>query len=269
MNILGNNTSKLNEVIFENRNKSYGAYAIRQSYNDSLFKSLMCLSSMVILLFGSVYVYNKMDGASEIEKITLFDDPAIDPELYVTKVDITPPSEPVQNSAAAVAPAGTIGTTITDEEPLTTTPVNLENPISGTGSATATGVSATGTETSTVTTISIAATPEVEPSEIVVVADEMPEFEGGTAGLMRYVGQNVIYPSVAREIGIEGVVYVSFVVNETGNVEGAKVLRGIGHGCDEEVIRVISKMPRWKKAGKNAGHAVKVRYNIPVSFKFR
>ena len=106
------------------------------------------------------------------------------------------------------------------------------------------------------------------PTEYVVV-EEMPEFEGGTAGLMRYVGQNIVYPSLAREVGKEGTVYVSFVVNETGNIEGAKIMRGIGFGCDEEVVRVINKMPRWKKVGKQGGHPVKVRYNIPVSFKLR
>jgi protein TonB len=269
MNILGNNTSKLNEVIFANRNKSYGAYAIRQSYNDSLLKSLMCLSSMVILLFGSVYVYNKMDGASEIEKITLFDDPAIEPELYVTKVDITPPNDPVQNSAAAVAPTGvTTGTTITDTEPETTAPTNIV-PVSGTGTETATGVSAIGSETSTAAAIPVAPTTTNEANTVFVIVEEMPEFEGGAAGLMRYISQNIVYPSIPREAGIEGTVHISFVVNEQGNVEGVKVMRGMGHGCDEEVIRVVSKMPRWKKAGKNSGHPVKVRFNIPVSFKLK
>lgn len=268
MNILGNNAGKLNEVIFENRNKNYGAYAIRTSYNDSLFKSLACLSSIVILLFGSVYVYNKTNATTADEKITIFSDPKLDPIESVTKVDITPIVEPVQNVAAAAAPAGSIGTVIIDNATETTS-VNIDNQISGVGSPTANGVSATGTETSTL----IAVTPVVNTApistEVVVVADDMPEFEGGVAGLMRYVTQNISYPPIAREIGKEGTVYVSFVVNELGNVESAKVMRGIGYGCDEEVLRVMNKMPRWKKAGKNAGHPVKVRFNIPVSFKLK
>lgn len=97
----------------------------------------------------------------------------------------------------------------------------------------------------------------------------MPEFEGGAVALMRFVAQNISYPEVAKIINKEGVVYVSFTVNELGYVEHAKVMRGIGFGCDEEVLRVVSKMPRWKKAGRNAGHPVKVRYNIPVSFKLK
>lgn len=269
MNILGNNASKLNEVIFENRNKDYGAYVIRESYNDSLIKSLVCLSSMIVLLFGAVYVYNKTNAIKIDEKITTFNDPKLDILEYVTKVDITPVIEPVQNTAvAATAPAGAIGTTITDNATETTS-VNIDNPISGVGSVTATGLSATGTETSTITIVSPVVNSAPITTEAVVVAEEMPEFEGGVAGLMRYVSQNIIYPAIAREIGKEGIVYVSFVVNESGNVESAKVMRGIGYGCDEEVLRVMNKMPRWKKAGKNAGHPVKVRFNIPVSFKLQ
>jgi protein TonB len=269
MNILGNNSSKLNEVIFENRNKNYGAYAIRQSYNDSIMKSLICLSSIIVLVFGSAFAYNKATKTPSEEKLTILSDPALDPIEYTTKVDLTPITKPVENTAAAAtAPAGAIATVITDDTPEPTTPTNLSTPISGVGTETATGTSTDGPETSTLTTISVAATPAV-PTEAVPFADEMPEFDGGATGLMRYVGQNIVYPSVAREIGIEGTVYVSFVVNEFGNVESAKVLKGIGYGCDEEVIRVVNKMPRWKKVGKNAGHPVKVRFNIPVAFRLQ
>ena len=269
MNILGNNASKLNAVVFENRNKNYGAYAIRESYNGSLMKSLLCLGSMVILVFGSAYAYNKANTSAAIEKGILLDDLTPEPLEYVTEIDNTPLPEPVQNTAApATAPEGAVSTNINDHAVETTT-VNLENPISGVGSATATGLSASGTETSTnVAVIHVANTAPVETTEV-FIAEEMPEFEGGVAGLMRYVMQNISYPDIAREIGKEGTVHVSFVVNEVGNVEGVKVMKGIGYGCDEEVLRVIGKMPRWKKVGKNGGHPVKVRFNIPVSFRIK
>lgn len=267
MNILGNNVSKLNEIIFENRNKNYGAYAIRSSYNDSLKKSILCLVGLVSLLFGSVIINNRINATSGIESPLVFDDPLIKPLTYTTPVDLTPPViEPNQNNGAT-APKGTIGTVINDNA-IETNSVNVDNPVSGIGTETATGVSPVGPETSTVTTIHVE-NATTAPVEILVVAEEMPEFEGGVAGLMRYVSQNIVYPPIAREIGKEGTVYVSFVVNEIGNVENVKVMRGIGYGCDEEVVRVVGKMPRWKKAGKNAGHPVKVRFNIPVSFKIR
>jgi len=269
MNILGNNTSKLNAIIFENRNKNYGAFEIRESYNDSLKKSLLCLAGLVCLLFGSVFIYNKVNALPGIEKALTFNDPTLDPIFINTEVDLSPLPEPVKNEAAAAAPEGGMATRIIDNATTTLT-TNIENPVSGVGSATATGVSSTSTTESTVTAVVSTQSVAVSiPTEVVVFAEEMPEYEGGMSGLMAYVGKSIIYPEIAKEAGKQGVVYVSFVVNETGGVEAAKVLKGIGLGCDEEVLRVINKMPRWKKAGKNAGHPVKVRFNIPVSFKLK
>lgn len=270
MNILGNNANKLNDVIFENRNKNYGAYAIRTSYNDSLKKSLIYLTSLVSLLFGSVIINNRLNSSTKGDGLIIIDDPKIETLTYTTEVNIEPlANKPEQQNNAAAAPKGTIGTVIRDHATETNS-VNIDNPISGVGSATATGVDPNSTNESTVTvTNSVAVTTTSVDTGPVVVADDMPEFEGGVAGLMRYVSQNIVYPPVAREIGHQGTVYVSFVVNEIGNVENIKVMKGIGYGCDEEVVRVVGKMPRWKKVGKNAGHPVKVRFNIPVSFKLK
>ncbi len=270
MNILGNNANKLNDVIFENRNKNYGAYAIRSSYNDSLKKSLIYLTAIVSLLFGSVIINNKINSSDKNNELIILDDPKIETLTYTTEVNVEPPVvEPKQQNNAAAAPKETIGTVINDHA-VGTNLVNIDNPMSGVGSPTATGFDPNSTNESTVTvTNSVAVTTTSIDTGPVIVADEMPEFEGGVAGLMRYISQNIVYPPVAREIGKEGTVYVSFVVTEIGNVENVKVMRGIGFGCDEEVVRVVGKMPRWKKVGKNAGHPVKVRFNIPVSFKLK
>lgn len=270
MNILGNNSSKLNEVIFEKRNKDYGAYAIRQSYNDSLKKSLLCLASIVLFLFGFVLINNKINSNTEKQYQNIFEDPILKPLIYSTPIDFTPLKEPVQSSNVAAAPKGTtIGKIITDDK-IEATEVDLNNSVNGVGTKTATGVDPLSTNESTLTvTNSVAITSPPETNEPMATPDEMPEFEGGVVGLMRYIGQNISYPEVAKIINKEGTVYVSFVVNEYGFVENVKVMRGIGYGCDEEVLKVVSKMPRWKKVGKNNGHPVKVRYNIPVSFKLK
>ncbi len=271
MNILGNNSSKLNDVIFENRNKAYGAYAIREAYSDSLTKSILCLSGLVLLLFGSVFAYNKISAIPSEEKGIIIDDSGIKPLVYETLVEMKPLETPVEKPAiAAAAPSGGIPLRIVDAEPTNTTTVNMSNPVSGVGSATATGVAPVGSETSTLTTTTtVAGTTGTTSAEPVVFAEEMPEFEGGNAGLMNYVAKSIVYPEIAKEVGAQGTVYVSFVVNEVGKVESAKVLKGIGLGCDEEVLRVINKMPQWKKPGKNGGHAVKVRFNIPVAFRLK
>jgi len=85
------------------------------------------------------------------------------------------------------------------------------------------------------------------------------------AELQKFLGKNIEYPSLARDAGISGTVFVTFVVGKDGRVSAAKILRGIGGGCDKEALRVVNKMPKWKP-GKQRGKPVKVQYNIPVRF---
>lgn len=106
---------------------------------------------------------------------------------------------------------------------------------------------------------------EVLESEIFTVVESMPEFPGGMGELMKYLGQNIKYPPLAKESGIQGRVFINFVVEPTGAISNVKVLRGIGGGCDEEAIRVVEAMPKWKP-GKQRGKNVRVSYNLPVKF---
>lgn len=105
----------------------------------------------------------------------------------------------------------------------------------------------------------------VEEAPIFTVVESMPEFKGGGAELYKYLGSNIKYPVMAKESGIQGKVYVTFVVERDGSVTDVKLLRGIGGGCDEEAIRVVASMPKWKP-GKQRGKPVRVQYNLPVRF---
>ncbi|MBK6729831.1 MAG: TonB family protein [Bacteroidetes bacterium] len=102
--------------------------------------------------------------------------------------------------------------------------------------------------------------------KIYEVVEHALEFPGGLTAMYQWLSRNIIYPEYARNAQIEGIVYVSFVVNENGIIRDAKIARGIGGGCDEEVLRVLSLMPAWK-AGMQGNSKVKVRYNLPVKFK--
>ncbi len=109
---------------------------------------------------------------------------------------------------------------------------------------------------------------EVVEQEIFQIVEEMPSYPGGEAKLMEYVAKNIKYPQIARETGIQGRVFVGFVVEPDGSVSNVKVLRGIGGGCDEEAMRVVKSMPKWKP-GKQRGKAVRVSYMLPVNFKLQ
>ena len=87
---------------------------------------------------------------------------------------------------------------------------------------------------------------EVVEEEIFTIVEQMPEFPGGTEKLFKYLGKNIEYPPMAKDAGIKGKVYVTFVVDKDGSITDVKVLRGIGGGCDEEAVRVVKSMPKWK-----------------------
>jgi protein TonB len=103
------------------------------------------------------------------------------------------------------------------------------------------------------------------PEPILLIVDEMPEFVGGDEARMRYLRDNLNYPRIAKEAGITGTVYVNFVIDAQGKVTNVTLIRGIGGGCDEEALRVVSGMPAWKP-GKNGGRAVRVGFSMPIRF---
>lgn len=109
---------------------------------------------------------------------------------------------------------------------------------------------------------------EVEEQEIFQIVEEMPDFPGGTAKLVEYLQKNIKYPQMARESGIQGRVFVNFVVEPDGHVSNVKIMRSLGGGCDEEAMRVVKAMPKWKP-GKQRGKAVRVSYILPVVFKLQ
>ncbi|MES1225055.1 MAG: TonB family protein, partial [Bacteroidota bacterium] len=111
-------------------------------------------------------------------------------------------------------------------------------------------------------------TPVEDEGKIFTIVEEMPSFPGGEEEMLKYVARNIKYPPVARENGITGRVYVNFYVDKDGKVQNAKVVRGIGGGCDEEALRVVRSMPQWKP-GKQNGRAVNVNYNLPINFTLK
>jgi periplasmic protein TonB len=106
---------------------------------------------------------------------------------------------------------------------------------------------------------------EIKEEEIFLVVEEQPEFPGGDIARIRYFNEHITYPSLAREMDIQGTVYVGFVVEPDGSISNIKLLRGIGGGCDEEALRVVAEMPRWKP-GKQRNKAVRVKFTLPVRF---
>jgi len=109
---------------------------------------------------------------------------------------------------------------------------------------------------------------EAPQEETFVIVEKMPEFPGGQAALMHYLNSKIKYPEECRKMGVEGKVFVKFIVDATGNITNVQVLRGVVDGklLEKEAIRVVESMPNWKP-GTQGGKAVSVYFTLPISFK--
>ena len=250
----------LDDLVFEGRNKSYGAYFLRKKYGRHLMLALLLGLGVYVLGFAMPYIIAALRPAKdavEVKKITVtelsapppidkntppppppdlpppppktvkFTPPVIKPDEEVKEEDVPPPIEELK-----------------EIDPGPTTDANVEYDFSA--------VQQTVVE-------------EAKP-QIFTYVEQMPEFPGGQTELMKFLNKNLRYPPAARENGIEGRVVVQFVVDETGNISDLQVLRDIGGGCAEEAVRVVKQMPNWKP-GKQNGNPVKVYYKLPVTFK--
>lgn len=257
--------STINDIVFEGRNKSYGAYYLRAHENDFMLRAL----GAALVAVAVLALFMLRERAQEAEEVI--------PQIIADITEVTMPKlpelpkveppqpEPLTQQAAqpqvqftemrvvsSTTPVSTEPTTISDlkDRKIGTTtndlPPGLKGNLLPTGNTG--GVSGN------------AANPIIhEFSEIT------PEFIGGFAAMQKYIAENVDYPSHARSQGVEGVVYVSMVINADGSVSDVKVIRGIGFGCDEAAAEVVASMPKWKPGMQNKQN-VRVRTTIPINF---
>ncbi|WP_210487194.1 energy transducer TonB [Rufibacter aurantiacus] len=270
----------LDDMIFEGRNKAYGAYVLRKLYNQHISQAVLYAIALSLVFFSAPFLVNKLFGKqAPARKVTE------NPTVCMTYVE-PPQLEEVKETkpTAPAAPSPPTGPTVknvtpkvvedtrkvTDEIPtqeqlqtassgLVTSEGNgdgnLNNPEIGSGTGTGVGDGA-GLETAP-------AAPE-----IFVRVEQMPEFAGGLPKLMEFIGKNLRYPRAAQASGIEGTVVVSFVVAATGDITDVQVLKGLGYGTEEEALRVVHKLPRWKPGYQN-GRSVPVRMTLPIRLELK
>ncbi|MEN6453649.1 MAG: energy transducer TonB [Prolixibacteraceae bacterium] len=106
---------------------------------------------------------------------------------------------------------------------------------------------------------------KAEDSQVFFIVEDMPEFPGGELALRKFIANAIKYPVIAQENGIQGKVYVNFVVDKDGSITNAKIARGVDPSLDKEALRVVNSLPKWKP-GMQRGKPVKVSYTVPISF---
>ncbi|MEO0312739.1 MAG: hypothetical protein RIQ89_2396 [Bacteroidota bacterium] len=249
------------ELVFENRNKNYGAYVIRSKYNHRIVMAMVYSLTTVALAVGIPVLINKINESAANDKVVITTPVELSEPPPVDKT--TPPPPPVE-------PPPPVQKTIQFTPPKVVKDEELEEPPPTQEEIKETTVSTVTQEGEEIVDLPPENPVVADPDEgkVFLVVEEMPEFPGGQEKMYDYIYKNFKYPAMARENGIQGRVYVTFVVDKDGDVKDAKVARGIGGGCDEEALRVIKSMPNWKP-GKQNGRNVMVQYSIPINLTLK
>ncbi|HZF99735.1 MAG TPA: TonB family protein [Chitinophagales bacterium] len=252
------------DMVFEGRNKEYGAYFLRKKYNKHVNTATAITIAAVLIGFSIPYLsqFFKSD-ADAAAPVTVVD---------VTKLAAPPPLDkttpPPPPPDLPPPPPKTVKFTPPVVKPDEEVPEEAEPPkIEDLQQADP------GTETITpdvdIDFSNVPANPVIDepaPTKPLMFVEKMPAFPGGDQALQAYLQKNIRYPAAARENGIEGTVVLQFVVNTDGSISEIKPLREVGGGATEEAIRVVRSMPKWTP-GNNNGVNVPVYFNLPVTFQ--
>ncbi|MEW6470383.1 MAG: TonB family protein [Bacteroidota bacterium] len=261
-----NKKGSIMEMLFEKRNKTYGAYALRKNYDDRMLIGLLCALSFILMAAGAPYLLknfmttdlNKDIFTERVLEITNYVDEI--PKKKIEEQKIEKPQ--TAKSQKGNPPDKNYVASDKDSAKIDTIKLLAHNPNIGRPDGKDTLVKGP-VDTKGNGTITI-----VKPKEPIMVPDKNPEFPGGLEALMAFLKKNIKYPQRAVEESLTGTVHVSFVVDENGKIKDVKCLNALGLGCDQEAMRVIKMMPDWTP-GVYQGENVPVMYKVPVRFKIK
>ncbi|MEQ7801566.1 energy transducer TonB [Pedobacter sp. ASV1-7] len=257
------------DVVFDQKNKTYGAYALRRDNSLNTLKALFIAGTLFILLFLSPKIIRLIKGNTTTEfvsdrktEVTIQSPPPVNPEMPPPAAVEPPPAR--ENQIKFPPPIVVEDDKVIDVEPVQIKDLAIANP----GQKTLAGE-----EDGTLVVIS---TPGEGPKNANVVEDNtvygafepletQPTYPGGMDKFYNYLSKAIRYPAMAQEQNIQGKVFLSFIIEKNGTLTDIKIERKLGYGTDEEAVRVLKASPRWIPGIQN-GKPVRVKYNIPISF---
>ena len=266
------NSQKWLALVFADKNKEYGAYVHREESSDRHLKALIIITAIALCaVFLPKLVKTMMPAPKDISQTTMVDLSNIDinqevpEENQIKEVYVPPPPElkaTVQFTALVIVDDSEI-----KEEDVILTQQEL------TGSTAAISIATVaGSETGTVDIQDLVdqkiITEEPVKQQIFNTVEQPPSFPGGDVALMKWLKENIVYPTIASEQGIQGVVNLRFVVTPDGSVEDVIIVKGLDPSCDREAVKGVKKMPKWTP-GRQNGNPVYVYYSLPVRFQLQ
>ena len=265
--------ASMDDIVFDGRNKGYGAYELRALYQRNVSRALAIGTTVFALLVMFPVVAKYFEDPAPV----ITHQPTVTNELIDINVDDIPVTPPAAAMPPPPPPPPTAQTRyvtfkVDRDDKVTETPPNMDElkdtPV---GPTTVDGPKPTAPVLEPERVDPPAIVADVAPTaEIYRYVEQMPELPGGggVAAIVAAIQKAARYPSTAMREGIEGKVYVSFTVNSKGEVVDVKMVKGLGYGLDEEAMRAIKTLPRFIP-GKQNGREVSVAYTVPVTFKIQ
>ena len=263
------------DLVFEGRNQAYGAYKLRKGTTKRNIWSLIIVTLAAVLLFLGLQLQKMVEANKTVENTQAVELSSLEQkkkEAKVEKKEIikTEPEkvvEKVKSSVKFTAPVIKKDSEVKEEDEIKLEEVEKSN--KAIGSFTVEGNDEVGGEVlKAKEDIKAPEPPKQEENKIFTVVEQMPMYPGGDAALMQYLSSNIHYPAVAAENGVQGRVVVGFVVERDGSITDVNVIRSVDPSLDREAVRVVKNMPRWTP-GKQNGSAVRVKYQVPVTFRLQ
>lgn len=263
------------DIVFTGKNKSYGAYALRQSSSKRHILAFLVVLIFVGVVAGLPSFLNAVNPPKEYVNVITFDGPTIldnlddKEEEPIVEPSTTPPPPPVIDSQIFTPPAIKSDDMVEEsrellsQEELNSNRVQISIETVNNGNTEGVDIAEIRREQR-----QIINQPPQEPNQVLDHVEVMPQFPGGNSELMRYLGTNIKYPTIAAENGIQGRVVLKFVVSKDGSISNIQIVRSLDPSCDKEAIRVVKGMPKWIPGMQN-GHPVAVYFTLPVLFKLQ
>ena len=264
------------DLVFEGRNKEYGAYQLRKGTSKRNIWSIIIVALAAVLLYLGLTLHRMAEANRTVENTQAIELTNLENKKKEAKVEkkeqikVEPEKivEKVKSSVKFTAPVIKKDNLVKDEDEIKLDEVEKSN--KAIGALTVEGNDEVGGEVLKIKE-EIAAPAPPRPAEENKVHDfveQMPSFPGGMGALMSWLSQNIKYPVIAAENGVEGRVIVQFVVEKDGSITDVKIAKSVDPSLDKEATRVVSSMPHWI-AGRQNGNPVRVKYTVPVTFKLQ
>lgn len=265
------------DLVFEGRNQAYGAYKLRKGTAKRNVWALIIVGLAAALLYLGLQLQKMAEANKKVENTQAVELANLNTEKKEAKVEKKEiiKQEPekvveqVKSSVKFTAPIIKKDSEVKEEDEIKLDEVQKSD--KAVGAFTVEGNDEVGGAVLKAKEDIAAPEPPkhvVEETKIFTVVEQMPMYPGGDGALMGYLRDNIHYPTVAAENGVQGRVVVGFVVERDGSITDVKILRGVDPSLDREAMRVVKNMPKWTP-GKQNGSAVRVKYQVPVSFRLQ